>query len=380
MRKVSIYLSVALLLFVLTACGKTQTEASQDADGTPAQVVAQQPEELSVSKGAGRPDEPDNGTTETISKTDGEDVSEPLNYETLTEPPVLAVSTLNNVDRVIASCGNYEWSCTFPDGTTASVEACGLHPLEQQDHPILYTAFPAGSLPSLEDGENLGAMVPIFYFDFGGILPETISAIRWPASYIGNVQNHTDFENVMIEIEEDTIMLAPLGDGDYVYEVSAHWGEVGSARYVFRTLPQLRGTQKEDSPDADRTPAQVVAQQPEELSVSKGTGQPDEPDNGTTENVPSFSYEEVNQIYKENDPGVKCDGFYNTSETEVTTLQQVIDRAKNECTIEYDKIDVFYDNVADIWKVVFSTAGTLGGCQTVYLDNKGLTCLVIYGE
>lgn len=104
------------------------------------------------------------------------------------------------------------------------------------------------------------------------------------------------------------------------------------------------------------------------------------PDNETTENVPSFSYEEINQIYKENDPGVKCDSFYNTSEAEVTTRQQVIDRAKNECTIEYDTIDVFYDNVADIWKVVFSTAGTLGGCQTVYLDNKGLTCLIIYGE
>lgn len=109
-------------------------------------------------------------------------------------------------------------------------------------------------------------------------------------------------------------------------------------------------------------------------------------EDGKVENIkindilPSFSYGEELQVYEENDPGVKCDGFYNTSESEVTSLQQVIDRAKNECTIKYDMIDVFYDNVADIWQVVFSTAGTLGGCQTVYLDNKGLTCLIIYGE
>jgi len=56
------------------------------------------------------------------------------------------------------------------------------------------------------------------------------------------------------------------------------------------------------------------------------------PDNGTTENIPSFSYKEINQIYTENDPGVKCEDFYNTSESEITTLQQVIDRAEHECT------------------------------------------------
>jgi len=78
-----------------------------------------------------------------------------------------------------------------------------------------------------------------------------------------------------------------------------------------------------------------------------------DPDNGTAENIPSFSYGEINQIYTESDPYVKCDGFYNTSESEVTTLQQVIDRSKNKCTIKYDTIDVFYDNVADIWKAVF---------------------------
>ena len=36
----------------------------------------------------------------------------------------------------------------------------------------------------------------------------------------------------------------PLGDGDYVYEISADWGEVGGASYTFRTLPQIWGEQE----------------------------------------------------------------------------------------------------------------------------------------
>lgn len=101
---------------------------------------------------------------------------------------------------------------------------------------------------------------------------------------------------------------------------------------------------------------------------------------GDIANVPAFSYQEDLQIYRENDPGIKCDGFQNTSESEVSIRQQAIDRAKNECTITYDTIDVFYDSTTDMWKVVFSTEGTLGGCQSVYLNNEGLTCLIVYGE
>lgn len=98
------------------------------------------------------------------------------------------------------------------------------------------------------------------------------------------------------------------------------------------------------------------------------------------ENVSAFSYEEALQVYRGNDPGVKYDGFQNTSESEVKTCQQAIDRAKNECTIEYDTTDVFYDSTTEVWRVDFYTEGTLGGCQSVYLDNKGLTCLIVYGE
>ncbi|MDE5589084.1 MAG: hypothetical protein K2J60_08065 [Acetatifactor sp.] len=150
--------------------------------------------------------------------------------ETLSEPPILTVSTLNAVDSISVYCGNSQWNCAMPDGTTTAILACGAHPLDQQEHPILYTVF------------------PVFYLDFGEILPETVSAVRWPASYIGDAQGHSaDFEEVIVEFEENMITLIPLGDGDYIYEISAAWGEVGEAGYTFRTLPQMRGEQTDIS-------------------------------------------------------------------------------------------------------------------------------------
>ena len=96
--------------------------------------------------------------------------------------------------------------------------------------------------------------------------------------------------------------------------------------------------------------------------------------------VKSFSYGAVCQTYKPGDPGVKTEGFKNTSEQSVTTTEEAAERAKNECTIEYDTITVLYDANEKTWSVTFSTAVTPGGCQTVYLNNKGITRLIVYGE
>ncbi len=238
---------MAAFIFILTGCAGAETDKENAAVPTETTVSANNSEAPIAER--------QNDTMENMPATDdkgtaaaqgGKEAALPPNFEALTAPPTLAVSTLNNVDRVIASCGNSQWRCTLPDGTATTLNACGAHPLDQQEHPILYTAFPAGSLPPLEDGENLGLIVPVFYLDFGEILPETVSVIRWPASYIGNTQKHTDFEEVIAEIEGDTITLMPLGDGDYVYEVSARWGDVGYAIYTFRTLPQIREEQKDE--------------------------------------------------------------------------------------------------------------------------------------
>lgn len=93
-----------------------------------------------------------------------------------------------------------------------------------------------------------------------------------------------------------------------------------------------------------------------------------------------FSYEEVLQTCGKSDPGVKTDGFQNTSEAVIATPQQVIERAQNECTIEYNTTALAYDSAADIWRVTFYTEGSAGNSQDVYLNGNGLTALIIYGE
>ncbi len=96
--------------------------------------------------------------------------------------------------------------------------------------------------------------------------------------------------------------------------------------------------------------------------------------------VGSFSFSTIRETYKSGDPGVKTDGFKNISEHPVTTTPEAAERAKNECTIEYDTITAQYDADEKVWSVTFSTRGTLGGCQTVYLNDKGVTLLIVYGE
>ncbi len=94
----------------------------------------------------------------------------------------------------------------------------------------------------------------------------------------------------------------------------------------------------------------------------------------------SFSFDRISKEYKAGDPGVKTEGFKNTSEQALTNSAEAVERAKTECTIEYDAVTVLRDGWDKMWSVTFSTRNTLGGCQTVYLDSNGITLLIVYGE
>ncbi len=96
--------------------------------------------------------------------------------------------------------------------------------------------------------------------------------------------------------------------------------------------------------------------------------------------IGGFSFENVSKTYKAGDPGVKTEGFKNTSEQAVTNSAEAVERAKNECTIEYDTVTVLRDDRDKMWSVTFSTRNIPGGCQTVYLNNEGITLLIVYGE
>ncbi len=94
----------------------------------------------------------------------------------------------------------------------------------------------------------------------------------------------------------------------------------------------------------------------------------------------SFEFAEEAEIYKAGAPGVKNYGFKNISQIAVTNKDEAEALAKNECTIPYDTVKTFFDADNEIWKVLFMTEGTLGNCQTVYLDKSGITQLIVYGE
>ena len=100
--------------------------------------------------------------------------------------------------------------------------------------------------------------------------------------------------------------------------------------------------------------------------------------------VPAFSYEEEKATYEGEIPGVKHNGFNNTSSLSVHTAEDAIERAKNECTVEWNTTDVYYDVESGVWKVNFYRVDPeyilLGGDQSVYLSDDGKTLLIVYGE
>ncbi len=96
--------------------------------------------------------------------------------------------------------------------------------------------------------------------------------------------------------------------------------------------------------------------------------------------VSSFSYSEHAEIYKDDNPGVEHDGFINTNESKFSNAEDALERAKKECTIEWDAFQVSFDNESNVWMVSFYTEGMLGGDQSIYLDGDGKTLLIVYGE
>lgn len=64
-----------------------------------------------------------------------------------------------------------------------------------------------------------------------------------------------------------------------------------------------------------------------------------------------------------------------------------MEQAENECTIAYNATSEYYDNQAEMWRVDFQTIRReqgvvmlVGTRQSVYLDNDGITHLIVYHE
>ena len=92
-----------------------------------------------------------------------------------------------------------------------------------------------------------------------------------------------------------------------------------------------------------------------------------------------FSYK-VDCSYYKDGPGVIKSGFVNTEKTELKTPDQAIELAKKECSVEYDTIFVSFDPDLRIYRVSFFKGMQLGGDQTVYINEDGITLMCVYGE
>ncbi len=91
----------------------------------------------------------------------------------------------------------------------------------------------------------------------------------------------------------------------------------------------------------------------------------------------SFSYSELMERIDLASNSVRTDGFVNTDEVQDF---HPVERAKAEVTSDYDLIQYFRDDEEDVWMVRFFSSMRKGGDTYVYLDGKGVTLLVAYGE
>lgn len=68
--------------------------------------------------------------------------------------------------------------------------------------------------------------------------------------------------------------------------------------------------------------------------------------------------------------------YKNTVAEPVTTATAAVKRAMNECSVEYDKILVYRDEKAQMWKVEFQIEYGYQGYQFIYLNDEGITQMV----
>lgn len=110
-----------------------------------------------------------------------------------------------------------------------------------------------------------------------------------------------------------------------------------------------------------------------------GCSQKQQTDQANHLTIGNFSYEEDFNYYKD-DPGLHQSGFVNTEKADISNPEQVIELANKECTVDYDTVSIAFDATSTMYKVNFSKKNYVGGDQSVYINQDGITQLIIYGE
>lgn len=91
----------------------------------------------------------------------------------------------------------------------------------------------------------------------------------------------------------------------------------------------------------------------------------------------SFSYSELLDRIDLTSNSVRTEGFVNTDEVQDFLP---VERAKAEVKWDYDLVQSFRDDKDDVWMVHFFSSSEIGRETVVFMDGKGVTLLVIYGE
>ncbi len=228
--KLSLLLAAALTLGVLALPARTAAPVP-DPGSSASQSALPEPAP-GTQTGSAQTEAQTPASNESTSRTDP---------SSLTEPPALIVRNQYDADRVQATTFTYAWTTVLPDGMESSRIACGVQPMQMESlDAVLYTAFPAGTLPPAAEGTSPGGLAPAFTLDFGNCPPDSVTAHRWKSEDLGRSDlNGLWSEEVPVDCS-DGFTLLPLGDGAFVYEISARWGNDNYCVYAFRTVPQVR--------------------------------------------------------------------------------------------------------------------------------------------
>lgn len=260
-------------------------------------------------------------------------------------------------------------------------------------------------------------------FDFGSTLPYVSLENTNKELYLYILRNSETIYMYELGVKDGKIIatlkpnLLAVGESDidqdavnedlYIEKINTSTGFVFSLRVeeyhsqeyynTFSFVPCMLGFKRADekfnitctTPDVNtETQMYAVSVVGDRITLSKGGEKiPYYEGKDALENISAFSFQsdleyyniDLNKTYS--GAGIKTKDFKNSAEdSEITTFEQAISRAKNELTISYNKTSAKYDKSEKVWRVSFWTHDTLGGDQTVYLNSNGKTLLCIYGE
>ncbi len=205
------------------------------------------------------------------------------------------------------------------------------------------------------------------------------------------VKNYTVKQNTAVEDYDRTTAVETVPETEDPYGVAAMsiWGEADDVSAEEGT--EVAGTFTLRRPGGNKTDAtedaEVTSESETEVDIELATEVSTDAEMPTevmseseTEAVAVFSYMHDCEYYKAGEWGVKTNGFVNTGISPVENAHDAIERAKNECTVEYDTVHVSCDMVEKVWRVTFFMSDTPGGDESVYMTYDGVTVLIVYGE